>query len=95
MLLLVRSMLRGQIITTMRDACNKGFLEWSSRLMLAMYSCDIQATSKYKIGYVLLQFMNESKESFFFLIMIHLILKMNYDDPLINLQLLLLLLLFQ
>jgi len=41
----IRSKLSGQIITTMRDACNKGFLEWSSRLMLAMYSCDIQATT--------------------------------------------------
>ncbi|RIA97611.1 P-loop containing nucleoside triphosphate hydrolase protein [Glomus cerebriforme] len=41
----MRSKLSGQIITTMRDACNKGFLEWSSRLMLAMYSCDIQATT--------------------------------------------------
>ncbi|CAB4436156.1 unnamed protein product [Rhizophagus irregularis] len=41
----VRSKLGGQIITTMRDACNKGFLEWSSRLMLAMYSCDVQATT--------------------------------------------------
>ncbi|GES89533.1 P-loop containing nucleoside triphosphate hydrolase protein [Rhizophagus clarus] len=41
----IRSKLGGQIITTMRDACNKGFLEWSSRLMLAMYSCDIQATT--------------------------------------------------
>ncbi|CAB4384618.1 unnamed protein product [Rhizophagus irregularis] len=41
----IRSKLGGQIITTMRDACNKGFLEWSSRLMLAMYSCDVQATT--------------------------------------------------
>lgn len=48
----VRSKLGGQIITTMRDACNKGFLEWSTRLMLAMYTCDVQATSKYKIEYI-------------------------------------------
>lgn len=36
----------GQLITTMRDACRLGFLEWSPRLMLAMYSCDIQTTGK-------------------------------------------------
>ncbi|KAF9585233.1 Cytoplasmic GTPase/eEF2-like protein (ribosomal biogenesis) [Lunasporangiospora selenospora] len=36
----------GQVITTMRDACRSGFLEWSPRLMLAMYSCDIQATAE-------------------------------------------------
>ncbi|KAF9334511.1 Cytoplasmic GTPase/eEF2-like protein (ribosomal biogenesis) [Podila minutissima] len=35
----------GQLITTMRDACRLGFLEWSPRLMLAMYSCDIQTTA--------------------------------------------------
>ncbi|KAG0267235.1 Cytoplasmic GTPase/eEF2-like protein (ribosomal biogenesis) [Linnemannia exigua] len=34
----------GQVITSMRDACRLGFLEWSPRLMLAMYSCDIQTT---------------------------------------------------
>ncbi|CAI2168612.1 15727_t:CDS:10, partial [Funneliformis geosporum] len=42
----IRNKLGGQVITTMRDACNKGFLEWSPRLMLAMYSCDIQATGR-------------------------------------------------
>ncbi|KAF9991069.1 Cytoplasmic GTPase/eEF2-like protein (ribosomal biogenesis) [Mortierella antarctica] len=36
----------GQVITTMRDACRLGFLEWSPRLMLAMYSCDIQTTAE-------------------------------------------------
>ncbi|KAG0326581.1 Cytoplasmic GTPase/eEF2-like protein (ribosomal biogenesis) [Podila humilis] len=35
----------GQLITTMREACRLGFLEWSPRLMLAMYSCDIQTTA--------------------------------------------------
>ncbi|KAF9023639.1 Cytoplasmic GTPase/eEF2-like protein (ribosomal biogenesis) [Haplosporangium bisporale] len=35
----------GQLITTMRDTCRLGFLEWSPRLMLAMYSCDIQTTA--------------------------------------------------
>ncbi|KAF9180443.1 Cytoplasmic GTPase/eEF2-like protein (ribosomal biogenesis) [Haplosporangium sp. Z 767] len=36
----------GQVITTMRDACRLGFLQWSPRLMLAMYSCDIQTTAE-------------------------------------------------
>ncbi|KAJ2801410.1 Cytoplasmic GTPase/eEF2-like protein (ribosomal biogenesis), partial [Coemansia guatemalensis] len=37
--------LSGQIITTVRDAIKTGFLHWSPRLHLAMYTCDIQATS--------------------------------------------------
>ncbi|KAF8936427.1 Cytoplasmic GTPase/eEF2-like protein (ribosomal biogenesis) [Haplosporangium gracile] len=36
----------GQVITSMRDACRLGFLEWSPRLMLAIYSCDIQTTAE-------------------------------------------------
>ncbi|CAG8787988.1 3612_t:CDS:2, partial [Racocetra fulgida] len=36
----------GYVITTMRDACLQGFLDLSPRLMLAMYSCDIQATTE-------------------------------------------------
>ncbi|KAJ1561950.1 Elongation factor-like GTPase 1, partial [Nowakowskiella sp. JEL0078] len=40
---LKRSLLPGQIITTMREACKQVFLTWSPRLMLAMYSCDLQA----------------------------------------------------
>ncbi|KAG9307484.1 hypothetical protein G9A89_017314 [Geosiphon pyriformis] len=42
----VRSKLAGQVITSMRDVCRQGFLEWSPRLMLAIYSCDIQATTE-------------------------------------------------
>ncbi|KAJ2092377.1 Cytoplasmic GTPase/eEF2-like protein (ribosomal biogenesis) [Coemansia sp. RSA 986] len=38
--------LSGQIITTVRDAVRMGFLHWSPRLHLAMYTCDIQATSE-------------------------------------------------
>jgi ribosome assembly protein 1 len=36
----------GQVITSTRDACRKAMLQWSPRLMLATYSCDIQATSE-------------------------------------------------
>lgn len=42
----IRQKLSGYVITTMRDACLQGFLELSPRLMLAMYSCDIQATTE-------------------------------------------------
>ncbi|CAJ0636770.1 6617_t:CDS:10 [Entrophospora sp. SA101] len=42
----LRQKLSGQIITTMRDVCRQSFLEWSPRLMLAMYSCDIQVTTE-------------------------------------------------
>jgi translation elongation factor EF-G len=36
----------GSIISAVRDACRNGLLDWSPRIMLAMYSCDIQASSK-------------------------------------------------
>jgi len=36
----------GSVITGVRDACRNGLLDWSPRLMLAMYSCDIQASSE-------------------------------------------------
>ncbi|EAU85947.2 translation elongation factor 2 [Coprinopsis cinerea okayama7 len=35
----------GSIITSVRDACRNGLLDWSPRLMLAMYTCDIQAST--------------------------------------------------
>lgn len=35
----------GSVITGVRDACRNGLLDWSPRLMLAMYSCDIQAST--------------------------------------------------
>jgi ribosome assembly protein 1 len=37
----------GSVITVVRDACRNGLLDWSPRLMLAMYSCDIQASSTF------------------------------------------------
>jgi hypothetical protein len=36
----------GSFISAVRDACRNGLLDWSPRLMLAMYECDIQASSK-------------------------------------------------
>lgn len=37
---------RGALITAVKEAYRSGLLDWSPRLMLAMYSCDIQAASK-------------------------------------------------
>lgn len=36
----------GSIITGVREACRNGLLDWSPRMMLAMYSCDIQASTE-------------------------------------------------
>jgi ribosome assembly protein 1 len=38
--------LTSEIIKTVRESIHKGFLDWSPRLLLAMYSCEIQASSK-------------------------------------------------
>jgi len=36
-----------EIIASVRDAISQGFLDWSPRILMAMYSCDIQASSKF------------------------------------------------
>ncbi|OUM53850.1 hypothetical protein BVG19_g3171 [[Candida] boidinii] len=36
----------GRMITSFRDAIYQGYLDWSPRIMLAMYSCDIQASAE-------------------------------------------------
>lgn len=36
----------GEIIKITRDSIRQGFLDWSPRLLLALYSCEIQASSK-------------------------------------------------
>lgn len=38
--------LTSEVIKTVRDSIRQGFLDWSPRLLLAMYSCEIQASSK-------------------------------------------------
>ncbi|KAF9816904.1 hypothetical protein IEO21_03778 [Rhodonia placenta] len=35
----------GAVISSVKDACRNGLLDWSPRLMLAMYTCDIQAST--------------------------------------------------
>ena len=37
--------LTGEVIKTVQQSIHKAFLDWSPRLMLAMYSCEIQASS--------------------------------------------------
>lgn len=49
LLVLVRSrlgLIQGQVISGMKEACRQGFLDWSPRLYLAIYTCDIQASGK-------------------------------------------------
>lgn len=38
--------LTGEAIKTVRDAIRQGFMDWSPRLLLAMYSCEIQASTE-------------------------------------------------
>ena len=38
--------LTSEAIKTVRDAVRQGFLDWSPRLLLAMYSCEIQASGE-------------------------------------------------
>jgi ribosome assembly protein 1 len=38
--------LTGEIIRTVRDSIKTCFLDWSPRIMLAMYSCEIQASTE-------------------------------------------------
>ncbi|KAF5345545.1 hypothetical protein D9758_012021 [Tetrapyrgos nigripes] len=35
----------GSLLSAVRDACRNGLLDWSPRLMLAMYTCDIQCST--------------------------------------------------
>lgn len=39
------SQVTGSVVSAVRDACRNGLLDWSPRLMLAIYSCDIQAST--------------------------------------------------
>ena len=38
--------LTGEVIRTTRESITQGFLDWSPRIMLAMYSCEIQASAE-------------------------------------------------
>lgn len=37
--------LTGEVIKTVRESIRHGFLDWSPRIFLAIYSCEIQASS--------------------------------------------------
>jgi ribosome assembly protein 1 len=41
------SQITGSLISAVKEACRSGLLDWSPRLKLAMYSCDIQTSSKH------------------------------------------------
>ena len=38
--------LTGEVIKSMQQGIKDGFLDWSPRLLLAMYSCEVQSSSK-------------------------------------------------
>jgi ribosome assembly protein 1 len=38
--------LTGEVIKTVQNSIRQGFLDWSPRLLLAMYSCEIQASTE-------------------------------------------------
>ncbi|KAF2765822.1 P-loop containing nucleoside triphosphate hydrolase protein [Teratosphaeria nubilosa] len=38
--------LTGEIIRTVRESIRQGYLDWSPRILLAMYSCEIQASAE-------------------------------------------------
>jgi ribosome assembly protein 1 len=38
--------LTGEVIKSVQAGIKQGFLDWSPRLLLAMYSCEIQASSE-------------------------------------------------
>ncbi|CDS01389.1 hypothetical protein, partial [Sporisorium scitamineum] len=40
------SSVTGPLMSTFRESCKQALLDWSPRLMLAMYSCDIQASTE-------------------------------------------------
>lgn len=48
----------GSVISAVRDACRNALLDWSPRLKLAMYSCDIQASSKLSTPGLMLSFIH-------------------------------------
>lgn len=42
--------LNSEVIKTTRESIRQGFLDWSPRLLLAMYSCEIQTSSELCAG---------------------------------------------
>ena len=38
--------LTGEVIRTVKDSIKAGFLDWSPRILLAMYSCEIQCSTE-------------------------------------------------
>ena len=42
--------LTGEVIRNVRDFIRQGFLDWSPRVLLAMYKCEIQASSEWSLA---------------------------------------------
>jgi ribosome assembly protein 1 len=42
----------GSFVSSFRDACRNALLDWSPRLLLAMYSCEIQASSRFRFSFL-------------------------------------------
>jgi hypothetical protein len=40
----------GSFVSSFKDACRNALLDWSPRLLLAMYSCEIQASSRFRFS---------------------------------------------
>ncbi|KIM43251.1 hypothetical protein M413DRAFT_444059 [Hebeloma cylindrosporum] len=57
------SQVTGSLISAVKDACRNGLLDWSPRLMLAMYSCEIQASAKRR-GRIVAEEMKEGTSFF-------------------------------
>jgi phage baseplate assembly protein W len=54
----------GSLMSAVRDACWNGLLDWSPRLMLAMYTCDIQASGEWVLRYRESQLLNAAQPMF-------------------------------
>jgi ribosome assembly protein 1 len=54
--------LTGEVIKTVQQAIKQGFLDWSPRLLLAMYSCEIQASGKSSLPFRVFYSNNPTEE---------------------------------
>jgi ribosome assembly protein 1 len=54
--------LTGEVIRLVRESITQGFLDWSPRIMLAMYSCEIQASSTFSPNPIILSHLVQPKD---------------------------------
>ena len=82
--------LTGEIIRTVRDSIRSGFLDWSPRIMLAMYSCEIQASAEvlgrvYSVitrrrGHIISEFLLEPSPNFTILALLPVAESFGFSD---------------